>query len=82
MANFLRSATIVLMGATVMGAGVFVVIYGWAAGHAEPPACISTGHPTGWRPRRSELCGHCFPHTYTALSDIESGERRHPRYSP
>jgi len=28
MANFLRSATIVLMGATVMGAGVFVVIYG------------------------------------------------------
>ena len=27
MANFLRSATIVLMGATVMGAGVFVVIY-------------------------------------------------------
>ena len=28
MANFLRSATIVLMGATVMGAGVFVAIYG------------------------------------------------------
>jgi len=27
MANFLRSATIVLMGATVMAAGVFVVIY-------------------------------------------------------
>jgi len=33
MANFLRSATIALMGATVMTAGVFVVIYSWGTKH-------------------------------------------------
>ena len=39
------------------------------------------GTPYGLTPTQERtLCGHCFPRASTALSEMESGEGRYPRY--